>query len=437
MPKSKSIDLNAISEDKIGKGQDNSKEWKGPSHKDRMAQKTESKKAVQRALYKKEERASWKKQIGGIVALFFICGAGLFQFFVAVWGFMRGTGLENVDIKDTAKVKSILFSGEPWFVYCVNNETVNQRLPKVLEEGALALWSSHSMRTAVLDCWEPTESGRSISQRFQLNKKPPLSFVVANGNKPRVLNLAGVTAEDLEKRVNPALKLAVSRIDTLKKWPSLCTSRKTCLVIGHKNVAQRDFAQGLFNKALLEKYRAARVVTLDTSFWQLKLGDAIMTTRAPKGKKGKSAEVVCLSRDEGKKEKGNATHSGTFLQELDASEVDAFMQACLAREGLVQLEKPPKINARPSKPKKVTAAPPSPRPSPPPPPVKPKAKSKVDHVGSRQSLESEEPLFEAVEEDEEGGGEEDSSDETPGDSMEDDDEEEVGNEEDEDDEVEL
>lgn len=282
------------------------------------------------------------------------------------------------------------------------------------------------MQTAVLDCWEPTESGRSVSQRFDLYKKPPLAFVVANGNKPRILKWEGVsTAEDVEKKVKPALSLKISRIDTLKKWPSLCTSRKSCIVIGHKNNAQRDYAQGFLGQAVLEKYRATRVVTLDTSFWQLKLGDAVMKTRASKdSKKGKGAEVVCLSRDEGKKGKGNATHSGTFLHELDAWAVDMFMQACQSREGLVQLELPPKINARPTKPKKVQAPPP-PRPRPPPAPAKSKASKKVkqDHVGSRDSLENEEPLFEAVEEDEDGFGEEDSDDASEEGGQEEDDEE--------------
>ena len=49
-----------------------------------------------------------------------------------------------------------------------------------------------------------------MAQRFKLNLKPPLSFVVANGNKPRTLGLTGISkVEDLEKRVRPALALEI------------------------------------------------------------------------------------------------------------------------------------------------------------------------------------------------------------------------------------
>jgi len=402
--KSNTVDFSAISEDKIGTGDPDvasGKALKGPSHKERKDMYQEGKKAMARAAMKKEASSSWKKKVGAMVALFFMCGVGMFQFLSAVYGFARGNGIENVDVKDTAKLKTVLFSGDPWLVYCVNNDTQNHRLPQVLEEGCLSIWSSYSMRTAILHCWEPTESGRSVAQRFKLNLKPPLSFVVANGNNPKMINFAGMKPEDLEKRVKPALDLSIARIDTLKKWPTHCTSRKTCIVIGHKNVAQRDHAQKMFPKAFLERHRGSRIVTLDTTFWQLKLGDAVMKTRVAQGKKGKSAEVICLSRDEGDQKKANSTHSGMFLGELDEDALDGFIQACENREGVVQLEKPPKINARPSKPKKVKAPPPPrPRPRPPPPPVKPK-KAKVDSVGSRASLEEEEPLFEAVEEEEE------------------------------------
>ena len=49
-----------------------------------------------------------------------------------------------------------------------------------------------------------------MAQRFKLNLKPPLSFVVANGNKPRTLGLTGISkGEELEKRLRPALALEI------------------------------------------------------------------------------------------------------------------------------------------------------------------------------------------------------------------------------------
>lgn len=407
-PLSSSVNTNYLKDPRMEKGRAQTASkldgMKGPSNKDI---KQERKADIQRRMAKESQKVSWKKQLGTLAAVLLICGAGLFQFLSTVWGFMQGSGVTNIDIRDTAQLKAVLFSGEPWLVYCVNNETATQRLPKVLEDSAVGLYSSLGVKTGVLGCWDATESGRSVAQRFKLNLKPPLSFFVTNGNKPRKISLVGLSkVEDIEKKLKPAMKLETSRIDTLKKWPSLCTSRKTCVVIGHKNSAQRDFALKLF-KPLQATHRAARIVTLDTAFWQLKLGDAVMETRGAKAK-GKGADVLCLSRDSAE---GNATHSGVFLQDLDATSAESFMQACEVRSGLVKLEATPRIKARPSKPRKVTPPSPSPRPSPPPPASKPRepTKGNVDRVGSREALENEEAAFEAVDEEDsaEESGEED------------------------------
>merc|ERR1712176_944831 len=104
-------------------------------------------------------------------------------------GFFIGAGIVHIDVHDTGKLKNVLFSGDPWLVYCVNNQTQNQRLPKVLEDSAGILRGSLGLSIAVLQCWDQTASGRSVAQRFKLAKSPPLAFLVANGNKPRVVNL--------------------------------------------------------------------------------------------------------------------------------------------------------------------------------------------------------------------------------------------------------
>mmetsp|Transcript_45611 Transcript_45611/g.128407 ORF Transcript_45611/g.128407 Transcript_45611/m.128407 type:complete len:421 (+) Transcript_45611:91-1353(+) len=410
MTSRKSKGGDGLSEEKLQKGKqdvmDKAKEWKGGSHKERQESAKEKKREVQKRVARDQEEVSWKKKAGAIAAVVFMCGAGFAQFLSTILGAVQGTGIVNVDIADTAKLKSVLFSGEPWLVYCVNNDTATQRLPRVLEEGASTLSSSLGVSTAVIRCWDQSASGRSVAQRFKLNLKPPLAFVTANGNTPRTINLVGISKiDELEKRVKPALKVEAHKIDTLKKWPNLCTSRKTCVVIGHKNGAQRELGLNVF-KPLLEKHRGVKVVTLDTAFWQLKLDEKVLRTRAS----GKGAQVFCLARDDAPG--GNATYRGAFLQDLDGSSASTFMKACEARESLLELEKAPKINARPSKPKKA-APPPSPKPRPPSPKPKDPERGNVDRVGSRETLENEEPLFEAVDDDEEedGEGEEEEEDE--------------------------
>ena len=160
----------------------------------------------------------------------------------------------------------------------------------------------------MLRCWDETSSGRSVAQRFKLNLKPPLSFLVANGNKPRTLGLTGISkAEDLEKRIKPALSIEAVRVDALKKWTASCTSRRSCLVVGYKNTAQRDTAMNVV-KPLQEKFRSLKVVTLDTAFWQLKLEESLMATR---GREKRGADVLCLTRED--VPGGNSSFAGAFV----------------------------------------------------------------------------------------------------------------------------
>lgn len=401
------VDLSYLADKKLDKGkkkllQEDVKEWKGPSAKKEREQREESKRIQKKVQSRAVEKVSWKKRAGGACAILFLCGVGFFNFISAIWPLVVGSSIGILDIKDTAKLKAVLFGGEPWLIYCVNNVTQSQRLPKVLEEGASSLKSNIGLRVGVLPCWEPTESGRSVAQRFKFKTSPPLAFVVANGNKPRVLNMVGVSKpEDIEKKVLPALKLDIHRIDSLKKWPELCTSRRACIIVGHKNAAQRDTAVNLL-KPLHEKHRVLNIVTLDTSFWRLKLDDGILQTR----RKDKSADILCLARHDGGKD-GNSTHSGSFMQSLTKSAASEFLQACEDRKDLVKVNVSPRISAKSSKPKTVTVPPTTSRPKKPPapaPPPKPKpkeARANVDHVGSRETLErEEEALFEAVEEEE-------------------------------------
>jgi len=402
--KSNSVDFDYLNDDKVQKGkkQTMDKLMKGPSHKERHEESKSARRESRKASMRHEEKVSWRVKVLGVFFVVFLCGVGLFQFVQKILSFVVGTGIRHVDVQDTAKVKDVLFGGDPWLVYCVNNKTANQRLPEVLEESARPMSTSLGLKTVVMSCWDQTASGRSIAKRFKLRDSPPLSFVVANGNKPRILNLVGASkTEELEKKIAPALKVVTYKIDTLKKWSTMCASRRTCVVIGHKKTAQRDTALNIV-RPLQTQFRAIKVVTLDTSFWQLKLNDTVLQTR-PSDKKG-SADVLCLAKDD-TGSGGNASYKGVFLQSLDDSSASAFFQACEKRVELVPIgSTAPRINARPSKPKKAQPAPlRNPQPTPPPSPSREKPKAKIDRVGSRDKMESEdEVLFEAVEEEDTG-----------------------------------
>lgn len=362
-----------------------------PNNKESHDNLREHKKLSQRAAANHEDKVSRRKKNAGLAAIFFMCGIGLLNFLSTVLGFIAGNGVIFLDVQDTAQLKNVLFGGDPWLVYCVTKETESHRLPLVLEDSSRSLGSSLGVKVGVLRCWDATSTGRSVASRFKLRDSPPLAFVVANGNKPRSLNMVGVSkAEELEKKIKPALKIETYPITALKQWPNLCTSRRACIVVGHKQRAQRDTAMNVL-RPLLDSFRTLKLVTLDTAFWQLKLEDNLLATRTQKG----GADVLCLSRDD--VAGGNATYSGSFLQNLDSSSGEAFFKDCMEQKNLVHLKGPPRINARPSKPRVVSPEPMQEKAAPAPTPAKPR--SNVDHVGSRAQMEKEdEALFEAVDE---------------------------------------
>lgn len=320
---------------------------------------------------------------------------------------VTGASIETLNVHDTTRLKSVLFGGEPWLVHCVNNRTGSQTLPEVLTTSARDL-EALGLRLGTLGCWEHTSSGRSVAERFQLKKRPPLTFVIANGNKPKVVELESIsTGEALVKKVKPALKIETQSISSPKTWSSHCASRRTCIVVGYKHTAERETATTLF-RPLLASHRAVKVVTLDTSAWQLKLDDRVLATRSGRDGGG-GADVVCLARDDGA-DGGNATYSGIFLSHLTSHAVSAFFDDCEARTGLIPMPSMPKVKARERKAKVVTPEPYEKHKEPArtaPSPPKKDTRANVDHVGSREKIEEADPLFETVDEDEEAEGNDD------------------------------
>lgn len=378
------------------------------AEKSRRSTEADTQKLAQRAAAREVEKVSWRKRCAGITIISCMCGVGFVSFVSTVLKFLAGTGITVIDVQDSVKLKSVLFGGDPWLIYCVTKETENLRLPSVLEASSRSLYSNIGVQVGVLRCWDEMATGRSVAKRFKLRDSPPLAFLVANGNQPRVVNFVGVSKlEDLERKIQPALKLEVVTVNSLKTWSNICTSRRACVVVGYKYSAQRDTALKAL-RPLHEKHRALKMVTLDTSFWQLKLEETVLTTRPT----DKAADVLCLAREDAGG--GNATFSGLFLQDLDSAA--AFLKACDQHEGLRPLAAgAPRISARPTKPKVVTPEPYKEKGKD---EAKPAAKpreskrSNVDHVGSRDQLErEEEALFESVDESEQASSSDQEDDE--------------------------
>lgn len=358
-------------EEEVVETEEEKKERKAREKEERKKKKARFEKAM-----KENESIEFKRKCMNFVCLFFMFAGGGATVFGTIYSATMGDGVVRLDVNNIAEVKDVLFGGDPWLIYCVDNQTANYPVPAVLGASAWDLRSTIGVKVGVLDCFQTLDSGRSIAQKFGFGHNPGMSFAIANGEKPRQVNLVGVhKSEELERMIKPALSVQSVKIDTIGKWPK-CSGRRACVMIGHKTAEAREKALNVF-KPLLDNHRGVKVVTLDTSFWALKLGDAVLKRR-PKINTMEAVDVMCIARPEGHTDRGpNETHSGTFLQKaLDASSASSFMTACDKHQDLVVWGVEPKIaaktkkkakpkEAKPSSPTKDQKAPPKQEKSPP------------------------------------------------------------------------
>lgn len=358
----------------------------------------------------------------------------------------------NVDVGNTDWLKEVLFGGQPWLIYCDDRKSAKREpMPLVFQESANQLQGMATF--GAVDCWERTASGKTLAHRFDF-RTTPVVFAVANGDPPLVVDLAGVTKPwQLRRKVQSHLRPNVTRIDSPHTFKALCTSRRACLMVGFKTANMLADILAVL-QPVLEDHRGVRAVAVDTSVWKVKLDDKLAATK-PKKKDGQKEQpsILCVVR-----QAGSHSRAGAFLRLTGDSIVKAehlteFLERCERGRSLVPISDAPQVSFRaPEKPKyrapqsgasaspastkSATAASsksapaasskPSPKKSAPsgkgpaakkkpskktrPMPryssenKKPLSKSKPsarkqDHVGSRDVLEEEEPLFSAVEDD--------------------------------------
>jgi len=229
--------------------------------------------------------------------------------------------------------------------------------------------------------------------------------------------MATKSPEELIKKVEPVLSIKLSTVDSLQKWTTLCTGRRTCVVLAHKSAAAKEGAKNIFTP-LLQKHRQVKVVNLDVAFWALRLGQNLTDTRPQlKIAKPNDLDVVCLTRADGVKAK-KEVHFGSYLQNLESA--DNFLSDCAGQKNLLSLGVEPKIGAKQTRNEQseVIEAEPLPKDFFKDEQKKPTADGKRDAVGSRGNLHQEK-IVEDVDESEQTSEEQsDQSEEDEGEEVE-------------------
>jgi len=197
-----------------------------------------------------------------------------------------------------------------------------------------------------VDCWELMSSGKTLAHRFNF-PKPPVTFMVANGDAPSILDVDGMSkAWQLKRKAAPFLSTSVERIDSPDRFKQYCSSRKACLVVGFKSAPLLSGALQVL-KPLLEHHRGVRAVAVDTTVWKVNLDKTLSATKAkrPTGAPDR-AELLCLTRQP----HPSSGRGGAFFpaaSDLTEDTAAKFLDKCGMGKGLVSFSQSPSVKPRP------------------------------------------------------------------------------------------
>ncbi|KAL1495227.1 hypothetical protein AB1Y20_017090 [Prymnesium parvum] len=143
----------------------------------------------------------------------------------------------QLDVSDTATLKKVLFSGEPWLLQCYSGLPFEgQHLPRPYRTHDVFTQSLPQLRglvrAGVLDCEAPLPSNKSLAAKFHLVRRTqPLLLLASGGDRPKQLPAAAVgSAYGVAAWVTPKAAPAVRAVASDKALGALCGGRRPCLL---------------------------------------------------------------------------------------------------------------------------------------------------------------------------------------------------------------
>tara|TARA_B100000513_G_scaffold118971_2_gene52303 strand:+ start:98 stop:1417 length:1320 start_codon:yes stop_codon:yes gene_type:complete len=179
--------------------------------------------------------------------------------------------VRTIKTTDSAALKHVFFSGEPWLVECLSNRSGTSSASSLMEEAAPKLGSGIS--AAVMNCDAMLPSGKTTLQRFKLTRpsKGRMFLLAANVDRPLLAPnealRSGVKLAAWATRLSKPLVVSASSSPLLEQH---CLKRKWCVLVvaagGRLVDAERAAIQSIAGGA-----RTARCVTVDSSKMNLSL----------------------------------------------------------------------------------------------------------------------------------------------------------------------
>mmetsp|Transcript_30498 Transcript_30498/g.50526 ORF Transcript_30498/g.50526 Transcript_30498/m.50526 type:complete len:428 (-) Transcript_30498:356-1639(-) len=262
-----------------------------------------------------------------------------------------GSKVRALSPTDSAALKQVFFSGEPWLIECSTSRSASALLYEA--EGKLG----SSIKTATLDCGAALPSGKTTLERFKLtpSKRDPVFLLAANLERPvvakrEVLNSGETLAKWATQVSKPRLLSASSSFI----FDQQCLKRRWCaLVITANTRLPTEERKVLMSIAAFS--RLVRFVSLDVSKFVLNLD---LPGGVPQPNTGRSTLLLLKQIGDAKggadgKEPSTAAmllESGLDDARASLAGIDAAMSSApsddAVPEGFTQLLKRPSVVSR-------------------------------------------------------------------------------------------
>lgn len=195
------------------------------------------------------------------------------------------------------QLKEIFFSGQPWLIQCVGGGVPVDSTFAAAAPFLAANKEPYSVvKTAALPCGDKLPSGKTIYERFKLDRSvQPLVALFVNGNRPMVvLSDALQMTQTLVKRVSEASKLRISDVSTPQSFGRACLEKmnKLCIVVIPYTGLSTEHNATL--RGLASAHRTVHFAALNTKYVELSLEKSLPPPDEAEAAGGEHIRIVAM-----------------------------------------------------------------------------------------------------------------------------------------------
>ena len=280
------------------------------------------------------------------------------------WKARLPDSVEPLDVADTARLKQVLFSGEPWLIQCYSGlPYAGQWLPAPFRLNPVFVESLGTLRGLVrggtLDCEQTLASNKTLASKFGLVRRTqPLLIYAGGGDRPRQIPSASATsAYGVTAWVKPKAEPRVVAARSQKALLQACAGRRACLI-------SRLDADSVVLEQLARKFRTVVIVAIgaeSSSSLSWGRGEEVGETLEEEEAKhfGQRTSLLRADPDAPRPTRKGAKPPPRMLQGYSGSEdlpsLSRFVEGALAAEateGSVRVELPTLTSREKAKPPK-------------------------------------------------------------------------------------